>query len=54
LTVYLRTLAFIETITAGTSDRSLKRAAFEWEIEGLPVVRRKLFRPDPFKAVFET
>ena len=43
-----------DTIVAGTSDRSVKRAAIEWKIEGVPAVRGALFQPDPFMAVFDT
>jgi hypothetical protein len=43
-----------DTIIAGTSDRSVKRAAIQWKIEGVPAVRGALFQPDPFTAVFDT
>lgn len=43
-----------DTITAGTTDRSVKRAAIQWKIEGVPAVRGTLFQPDPFIAVFDT
>jgi hypothetical protein len=43
-----------DTIAAGTSDRSVKRAAIQWKIEGVPAVRGALFQPDPFTAVFDT
>jgi hypothetical protein len=43
-----------DTITAGTSDRSVKRAAIQWKIEGVPAIRSTLFQPDPFTAVFDT
>lgn len=43
-----------DTITAGTSDRALKRAAIQWKIEGVPAIRGTLFQPDPFTAVFDT
>jgi hypothetical protein len=43
-----------DTITAGTSDRSVKRAAIQWKIEGVPAIRGTLFQPDPFMAVFDT
>src|SRR5262245_58260728 len=28
-----------DTIAAGTSDRSIKRAAIQWKIEGVPAIR---------------
>jgi hypothetical protein len=43
-----------DTITAGTTDRSVKRAAILWKIEGVPAMRGTLFQPDPFTAVFDT
>jgi hypothetical protein len=43
-----------DTISAGTSDRSVKRAAIQWKIEGVPAIRGTLFQPDPFIAVFDT
>jgi len=43
-----------DTIVAGTSDRSVKRAAIMWKIEGVPALRGALFQPDPFMAVFDT
>src|SRR5262245_25138668 len=43
-----------DTIVAGTSDRSVKRAAILWKIEGVPAMRGALFQPDPFMAVFDT
>ena len=43
-----------DTIVAGTSDHSIKRAAILWKIEGVPAVRGALFQPDPFFAVFDT
>jgi hypothetical protein len=43
-----------DTIVAGTSDRSVKRAAIQWKIEGVPAMRGTLFQPDPFTAVFDT
>jgi len=43
-----------DTIVAGTSDRSVKRAAIQWKIEGVPAIRGTLFQPDPFTAVFDT
>jgi len=43
-----------DTIAAGTSDRSVKRAAIQWKIEGVPAIRGTLFQPDPFTAVFDT
>ena len=43
-----------DTIAAGTSDRSVKRAAIQWKIEGVPAIRGTLFQPDPFIAVFDT
>ena len=43
-----------DAIVAGTSDRSVKRAAIMWKIEGVPALRGALFQPDPFMAVFDT
>ena len=43
-----------DAIVAGTSDRSVKRAAILWKIEGVPTIRGTLFQPDPFTAVFDT
>jgi hypothetical protein len=43
-----------DAIAAGTSDRSVKRAAIQWKIEGVPAIRGTLFQPDPFIAVFDT
>jgi len=43
-----------DTIVARTSDRSVKRAAILWKIEGVPAIRSSLFQPDPFTAVFDT
>jgi hypothetical protein len=43
-----------DTISAGTTDRSVKRAAIMWKIEGVPVIRGTLFQPDPFISVFDT
>lgn len=43
-----------DQIAAGSSDISVKRAAINWKIEGVPAVRGSLFQPDPFTAVLDT
>jgi hypothetical protein len=43
-----------DEIATGTSDISVKRAAIQWKIDGVPALRTALFQPNPFTAVLDT
>ena len=43
-----------DEIIAGTTDRSVQRAALLWKIEGMPALREALFQPDPLTAALDT
>jgi len=43
-----------DRIMAGTTNRSVRRAALVWKIEAVPALREALFRPNPFVATMDT
>ena len=43
-----------DAIIAGTTNRTVQQAALRWKIEGVPALRKALFRPDPFTAMSDT
>jgi len=47
-------VASADEILAHTSDRTARRQALLWKIEGVPALREALFQPDPMTAVADT
>jgi hypothetical protein len=43
-----------DRIAAGTTNRSVQRAALEWKIEAVPAMRGALFQPDPLTALVDS
>lgn len=43
-----------DRIVAGTTNRTVQRAALEWKIEAVPAMREALFQPDPLTALMDT
>jgi len=43
-----------DRIMAGTTNRTVRRAALVWKIEAVPALREALFRPNPFVATMDT
>jgi hypothetical protein len=41
-------------IVAGTTNRTVQRAALEWKIQGVPAMRGALFQPDPLTALMDS
>ena len=42
-----------DRIAAGTTNRTVQRAALEWKIEAVPAMRGALFQPDPLTALVD-
>lgn len=40
-------------ISAGSTDRAIRREALLWKLEGVPALREALFRPDPVTALLD-
>jgi hypothetical protein len=47
-------VASADRISAGTTNRAIRREALLWKIEAVPALREALFRPDPFLALVDT
>ena len=43
-----------DQIAAGTTNRTVQRAALEWKIEAVPAMRGALFQPDPLTALMDS
>jgi len=43
-----------DAIVAGTTNRTVQRAALEWKIEAVPEMREALFQPDPLVAYVDS
>jgi hypothetical protein len=43
-----------DAIIAGTTNRTVQRAALRWKIEAVPALREALFQPDPLTATLDT
>jgi len=43
-----------DRISAGTTNRVVRREALLWKIEGVSALREALFRPNPFVAIMDT
>ena len=43
-----------DRIAAGTTNRTVQRAALEWKIEAVPAMRGALFQPDPLTALVDS
>jgi AraC-like DNA-binding protein len=47
-------VASADRISAGTTNRAIRREALLWKIEAVPALREALFRPNPFVALVDT
>ena len=46
-------VASADRISAGTTNRAIRREALLWKIEAVPALREALFRPNPFVALVD-
>ena len=46
-------VASADQITAGTTDRTIRREALLWKIEAVPALRESLFTANPMAAIFD-
>jgi len=43
-----------DLISAGTTNREVRREALLWKLEGVPALREALFRPNPYAAIMDS